>query len=495
MRHEYGVSFCLTFGLLGQFEGVSSFVPSPRRLSARAVAHEFCSVSAVSDSPGEEDNSSAGPPPCFGDNAELNIPDFANVVDDSDFNLDAYSDPNDTRYSAADWLHNVKSIRRSSILNEIKQPVLSITAWSVFVSVVHKILLVSGLGQAASKISISGKPHSLLVSSIGLLLVFRTNSAYQRFAEGRRIWEKILSITRSVSRMAFLYEGDLGSRRRLRVQRLLAAFPYLLRHHIQPCCLNDQRKDKGVDGTDNALWLQEPSEMEIKTGQRSGRISLFPNGRRRSHLGEDNRTRKCLVDRRDKPWSLLPKSALLKCVTSPNRPLWICDRLSKEFTNVQYSDNFTSRERLSLLSGVDRLSQCIGECERIHQTAVPLNYARHSLRSLTVWLFSLPFCLIEESGLLTGPIMAVIAWLLLGVYEIGYSIEDPFQGSLRLNILCDAIYRDVMYSSGEGMGGRRETAFEISKEELNDWDLHCSSAGMPRPNGLFFEESLANYRP
>eukprot|EP00567_Pseudictyota_dubia_P009111 CAMPEP_0197462970 /NCGR_PEP_ID=MMETSP1175-20131217/60541_1 /TAXON_ID=1003142 /ORGANISM="Triceratium dubium, Strain CCMP147" /LENGTH=52 /DNA_ID=CAMNT_0042998605 /DNA_START=52 /DNA_END=207 /DNA_ORIENTATION=+ len=52
--------------------------------------------------------------------------------------------------------------------------------------------------------------------------------------------------------------------------------------------------------------------------------------------------------------------------------------------------------------------------------------------------------------------MAVIAWLLLGVYEIGYSIEDPFQGSLRLNILCDAIYRDVMYSSGEGMGGRRE---------------------------------------
>jgi predicted membrane chloride channel (bestrophin family) len=28
----------------------------------------------------------------------------------------------------------------------------------------------------------SSKPHSFLVSALGLLLVFRTNSAYQRFA-------------------------------------------------------------------------------------------------------------------------------------------------------------------------------------------------------------------------------------------------------------------------------------------------------------------------
>jgi len=34
--------------------------------------------------------------------------------------------------------------------------------------------------------------------------------------------------------------------------------------------------------------------------------------------------------------------------------------------------------------------------------------------------------------------------MLFGVYEIGYSIEDPFQGTLRLSILCDQIRRDVL---------------------------------------------------
>jgi hypothetical protein len=45
---------------------------------------------------------------------------------------------------------------------------------------------------------------------------------------------------------------------------------------------------------------------------------------------------------------------------------------------------------------------------------------------------------------MTGPVTAIIAWLLFGVYQIGHWIEDPFQGSLRLSILCDAIRRDVL---------------------------------------------------
>lgn len=97
----------------------------------------------------------------------------------------------------------------------------------------------------------------------------------------------------------------------------------------------------------------------------------------------------------------------------------------------------------------------------------PLNYARHSLRSLTIWLFSLPFALVSEFGLLTAPVMGVIAWLLFGVYQIGCSIEDPFQGSLRLSILCDAIYRDVMHDAD--MSNKRDSAFQL-EAELYEWD-------------------------
>eukprot|EP01083_Nonionella_stella_P068260 181142_1 len=157
------------------------------------------------------------------------------------------------------------------------------------------------------------------------------------------------------------------------------------------------------------------------------------------------------------------------CARSQNRPLWVCDRLAKELHSVPDQDNWTARERLTLLSKVEKLSGYIGACERIHQTVVPLNYARHALRSLTMWLLSLPFALVKDTKLMTGPILFVISWMLFGVYEIGYSIEDPFQGTLRLSsILCDAIRRDVMCCAVCAVAGDeliRSAAFVVERKE------------------------------
>jgi predicted membrane chloride channel (bestrophin family) len=139
--------------------------------------------------------------------------------------------------------------------------------------------------------------------------------------------------------------------------------------------------------------------------------------------------------------------------------------------DVSYTPNYISRERLSLLSTVDKLTDAIGQCERIHHTAVPLNYDRHALRSLTLWFFTLPFCLVKDLGLMTGPETAIIAWLLFGVYQIGHSIEDPFQGSLRLFILCDAIRRDVLGDEvSREPAFRMDDTWEDEEEEEDDFD-------------------------
>ena len=98
-----------------------------------------------------------------------------------DAEIDTFADPNDKRYSASDWFHNMQSIPNSAILREIKGPVGWITAWSTLVSIVHKLCNVGGLGHVADMMCLGATPHSLISSVIGLLLVFRTNSAYQRF--------------------------------------------------------------------------------------------------------------------------------------------------------------------------------------------------------------------------------------------------------------------------------------------------------------------------
>ena len=55
--------------------------------------------------------------------------------------------------------------------------------------------------------------------------MFRTNTAYNRFWEGRKIWEKILSSLRDLGRMTVLYGDVIESARVQRILHLLCVFP------------------------------------------------------------------------------------------------------------------------------------------------------------------------------------------------------------------------------------------------------------------------------
>lgn len=236
---------------------------------------------------------------------------------------------------------------------------------------------------------------------------------------------------------------EVGAERNGRVKRLLAAFPYLLRHHIQHDASMERSSAKEIPDAFQ-LTLTEPTTTMESIIDKNIRMSLNPSLHGCSS-SSSSATRCSIVDIRTYPWCLLPKSSLHACAAARNKPLFICDRISREIVQIPYSSKFTSRERLTMLRQIDKLSNAIGECERIHQTAVPLNYARHSLRTLTLWLFTLPFALVRDFGLLTGPVCGITAWLMFGVYQIGVNIEDPFQKSLQLSNLCNAIRLDILH--------------------------------------------------
>mmetsp|Transcript_4246 Transcript_4246/g.11786 ORF Transcript_4246/g.11786 Transcript_4246/m.11786 type:complete len:379 (+) Transcript_4246:721-1857(+) len=350
--------------------------------------------------------------------------------------------------------------------------------WSSIVSFIHRMLLKKNPA-LAGHMSIPTAPHSLMVSALGLLLVFRTNSAYQRFAEGRKIWEQISSTARDLSRMAKLYEVEIGTDKRRRVQRLLAAFPYLLRYRIRPKSVKSFKKiaDPGRDPEHSLLLYQDVAATDND-------IEAATVATEEETIGKSRRRQRELywVDSRTLPWRLLPGKAMKACARVQNRPLWVCDRMAKELASVPDGPNFTNRERLHLVGHCDKLSRTIGACERIHQTVVPLNYARHALRSLTIWLLALPFALVRDLGLMTGPIVCVVSWMLFGVYEIGTKIEDPFQGTLRLSILCDQVRRDVL--ADELI---RDTAFKLDRprkeaeEDVPEEDDYEASELIPKP--------------
>mmetsp|Transcript_40909 Transcript_40909/g.75678 ORF Transcript_40909/g.75678 Transcript_40909/m.75678 type:complete len:555 (-) Transcript_40909:6-1670(-) len=397
--------------------------------------------------------------------------------------------PRSDRYSSRDWFHNTKNLLNSGILRDVLSPVLFMTSWASLVSVVYRMLLKKS-PVLAEHMAIPTTPHSFMVSTLGLLLVFRTNSAYQRFAEGRKIWDDIMSVSRDLSRMAKLYEVEIGAEKRRRVQRLLAAFPYLLRYRIRPNSVKSFKKigDPGRNPDHSLLLYQDvaANDNDIEAATLASEEETIGMSRRRQR-------ELYWVDSRTLPWRLLPGDAMKACARAQNRPLWVCDRMAKELASVPDGPNFTNRERLHLVGHCDKLSRAIGACERIHQTVVPLNYARHALRALTMWLLSLPFALVRDLGLLTGPTLCVVSWMLFGVYEIGTKIEDPFQGTLRLSILCDQIRRDVLADELiRDTAFRLDTKIRVPKEpvplasdgEDDDEDDEHTYELVPNPAGL-----------
>ncbi|CAB1101753.1 unnamed protein product [Ectocarpus sp. CCAP 1310/34] len=290
--------------------------------------------------------------------------------------------PQAERYSSSAWWHNLRTLPTSVILHRIKHPLLVQTFWATAVSLVH-----AGLGGVHS---MSIKPHTLLGSALGLLLVFRTNAAYQRFQEGRKLWEEVLNVSRDIARMSVLYEDVFGRRLVQRIANLLACHAVILQEHLQGYKLPRVWED-----------LLRPEEVR------------------------DLMTTNC------------------------NRPLKVVNMISREIKSVPYRcEDWSSRERLAILSMCNKLGSTIGGCERLVQTPVPLHYVRHTSRFLTIWCFLLPLVIVGEMGMATAPVVFLATWALFGIQEIGLLIEDPFQSALSLDIMCNSVYTDVMQTVG-----------------------------------------------
>jgi predicted membrane chloride channel (bestrophin family) len=275
--------------------------------------------------------------------------------------------PRSDRYMSKDWFHNTITLPNSAILRDIKSPVLACTSWAVFWSLLHHHLkFIHNNALAASHLYIPAAPHSLTMSALGLLLVFRTNSAYQRFSEGREIWERIINTSRDLYRYFMMYEQEITIDKRRRLQRLLAAFPYLLRHRIRPNLVMRRLDDDQYkrDPQNTILLYQDfgVSDLDEEAAKVAQTEEVTGQSRRK--------TRPLFwVDKRTLPWRLLnAEGALQKCARAQNRPLWVADRMAMELRTVPDSATFTNRERMTLLALVDKLSHCIGAAERIHQT-------------------------------------------------------------------------------------------------------------------------------
>ncbi len=100
------------------------------------------------------------------------------------------------RYSSRDWLLNLAT---TSTALEFKRVSSFLFANTLFATIVWAACLVFPKTLKTVTCAIGPQPHLLIAGALGLLLIFRTNTAYDRFWEGRQLWAFLISRVREVS--------------------------------------------------------------------------------------------------------------------------------------------------------------------------------------------------------------------------------------------------------------------------------------------------------
>jgi hypothetical protein len=133
------------------------------------------------------------------------------------------------RYSSGEWLTSLLKLPRSFTLRRIKSHLIANTVFSILVYIAYVIWPETMKALLKGMIPAPG-PHLMLSGALGLLLVFRTNTAYDRYWEGRRHWGFLYSRTRDLSRLA---HSVMRGKDREHFLQLVAATPPILLQHLR----------------------------------------------------------------------------------------------------------------------------------------------------------------------------------------------------------------------------------------------------------------------
>lgn len=225
---------------------------------------------------------------------------------------------------------------------------------------------------------------------LGLLLVFRTNTAYERYWEGRKLWGVMIHNGRILSRnMYFMIVAKTPEekRRKLEAIKLIGTLVWAIKVHVR----------------------KEDVETEL------------------DHL--------------------LTPDRLAEIQPLQQRPLRVANWLADYFRQMYEQNKLNYRFFIELNQSMDRILEAMIACDRIASTPLPKAYSIHLKHLLLIYWLSVPFTLVDSLNGFVIPAVGVITFSLLGIEEIGLEIENPFghdPNDLPLERFCYVLQNDIL---------------------------------------------------
>jgi putative membrane protein len=216
---------------------------------------------------------------------------------------------------------------------------------------------------------------------LSLLLIFRTNTAYDRFYEGRIAWGTLVNNCRNLSIFFNAILDREDKENRIFFAKTISNYPFALKNHLRDLPVLDE--------------LDETEEGERRD------LSNF------DHV-----------------------------------PSGISNQLWVKTETLYRQGHISESQHINLNQYLTSLIDVCGICERIKSTPIPFSYNLFVKLFILLYVGVLPFTVIDVYGYLTIPAVMLTSYILVGLELIGEEIEEPFgleRNDLPLNQLAQLI--------------------------------------------------------
>lgn len=226
--------------------------------------------------------------------------------------------------------------------------------------------------------------HSLLGFVISLLLVFRTNTAYDRWWEGRKQWGALVNVSRNFSLKvnAFLPQEEIHLR--MELKEMISCYATILKEHL---------RDKS---------LKELS-------------ALLPDFMQNERIGA-------------------------------HVPNHLANAMQHRLLTMYQNKHISEGAYLAMLQDLNTFTDICGACERIKKTPIPYTYNIFIKKFIFVYIISMPFGFVTDFGYSTILITVFTFYALASLELIAEEIEDPFgldSNDLPTDQLAETISKNV----------------------------------------------------
>ena len=274
--------------------------------------------------------------------------------------------PDMVRYNPKEWFGYIFRFHKADTVRKLTPALIGMCIYSAAIAYLE--LEVWNLSDSSHVKNIPVM-HGLLGFAISMLLVFRTNTAYDRWWEGRKLWGSLTNNSRNLALKlsAMLPAGEKAHRHFF--IKMIPSFAEALHAHL--------RREKT-------------------------RLALF-----------DDEEHKHLLKDVDNGKHLPNQIALL---------------LYRHVHQMHSHGKISGEQLLFLNTELQSFTDICGGCERIKNTPIPFSYSVFIKKFIFIYIMTLPFGYVFSLGYWVIPVVMFVFYVLASLELIAEEIEDPFGG-------------------------------------------------------------------